>query len=98
MTSMSEGMPRTLLEAMACGLPVVCTDIPQLVPIIEAGDIVIQKRDVVGVLEAVVRLYRDANLSGGFGLSGRKKIVEGYSLSAMNVGTEKVYRELMAQR
>lgn len=98
MTSMSEGMPRTLLEAMACGLPVVCTDIPQLVPIIEAGGIVIQKRDVVGVLEALVRLYRDANLSGGFGLSGRKKIVEGYSLSAMNVGTEKVYRELMAQR
>ena len=73
MTSMSEGMPRTLLEAMACGLPVVCTDIPQLVPIIKAGGIVIQKRDVVGV-------------------------VEGYSLSAMNVETEKVYGELMAQR
>ena len=32
MTSMSEGMLRTLLEAMACALPVVYTDIPQLVP------------------------------------------------------------------
>lgn len=98
MTSMSEGMPRTLLEAMACGLPVVCTDIPQLVPIIEAGGIVIQKRDGVGVVEALVRLYRDASLSEGFGLSGRKMIVEGYSLSAMNEETEKVYGELMAQR
>lgn len=98
MTSMSEGMPRTLLEAMACGLPVVCTDIPQLVPIIEAGGIVIQKKDIGGVVGALERLYGDGDLSEGFGLSGRKKIVEGYSLSAMNEETEKVYGELMAQR
>ena len=95
MTSMSEGMPRTLLEAMACGLPVVCTDIPQLVPIIEAGGIVIQKKDIGGVVGALERLYGDGDLSEGFGLSGRKKIVEGYSLSAMNVETERVYANLL---
>ena len=96
MTSMSEGMPRTLLEAMACGLPVVCTDIPQLVPIIEAGGIVIQKKDIGGVVGALERLYGDGDLSEGFGLSGRKKIVEGYSLSAMNAETERVYEELLS--
>ena len=95
MTSMSEGMPRTLLEAMACGLPVVCTDIPQLVPIIEAGGIVIQKKDVEGVSVALERMCEDVNLSEGFGLSGRKKIEGGYSLSSMNAETEKVYEELM---
>ncbi|MBQ2771100.1 MAG: glycosyltransferase family 4 protein [Methanocorpusculum sp.] len=94
MTSMSEGMPRTLLEAMACGLPVVCTDIPQLVPIIEAGGIVIQKKDVDEVVAALERLYGDVSLSEEFGLSGRKMIEEGYSLSAMNAETEKVYEEL----
>ena len=97
MTSMSEGMPRTLLEAMACGLPVVCTDIPQLVPIIEAGGIVIQKKDIGGVVGALERLYGDGDLSEGFGLSGRKKIVEGYSLSAMNAETERVYEGLVSQ-
>lgn len=98
MTSMSEGMPRTLLEAMACGLPVVCTDIPQLVPIIEAGGIVIHKKDVEEVVAALERLYGDGNLSEGFGLSGRKKIVGGYSLSAMNAETEWVYGELLSMR
>ena len=97
MTSMSEGMPRTLLEAMACGLPVVCTDIPQLLPIIEAGGIVIQRKDVEGVVVALERLYGDGGLSEGFGLSGRKKIEDGYSLSAMNAETERVYMELVSQ-
>lgn len=95
MTSMSEGMPRTLLEAMACGLPEVCTDIPQLVPIVEAGGIVILKKDVDGVAKALEWLYGDVYLSDEFGLSGRKKIEEGYSLSAMNVETERVYGELL---
>ena len=96
MTSMSEGMPRTLLEAMACALPVVCTDIPQLVPIIEAGGIVIRKRDIGGVVEALERLYGDVELSEGFGLRGRKKIVDGYSLSAMNAETENIYKKLLS--
>ena len=56
MTSMSEEMPLTLLEAMACGLPVLCTDIPQLVPIIEAGGIVVQKRDVEGVVATLEQI------------------------------------------
>ena len=95
MTSMSEGMPRTLLEAMACGLPVVCTDIPQLLPIIEAGGIVIQRKDVEGVVVALERLYGDGGLSEGFGLSGRKKIEDGYSLSAMEKDTLELYKALI---
>ena len=48
-----------LLEAMACGLPMLCTDIPQNVPIIKAEGIVMQKKDVEGVVRALNGLYED---------------------------------------
>ena len=73
----------------------ISTDISQLLWIIEAGGIVIQKKDVNGVVVALDRLYTDVFLSDVFGLNGRKKIEERYSLSAMNVDTERVYEELV---
>ncbi len=94
MTSMSEGMPRTLLEAMACGLPVVCTDIPQLVPIIEEGGIVIQKKDLEGVVEALRVLYDDSNWCLKSGENGRKYVEENLSLQSMNSDTLELYARL----
>ena len=95
MTSMSEGMPRTLLEAMACGLPVVCTDIPQLVPIIEAGGIVIQKRDVEGVADSLNRLYINAEWRVERGVEGRNYVVRYLSLSVMEGRSVNLYKSLL---
>ena len=94
MTSMSEGMPHTLLEAMACGLPVVCTDIPQLVPIIEAGGIVIQKRDVVEVVESLKSLYNNEKWCLEIGDNGRKYVEENLSFQSMNSDTLELYNGL----
>lgn len=70
MTNMSEGVQCTLLETMTYGLPVVCTDILQLVSIIEAEGIVIQKKDVEeGVVTALERLCENVVHSDRFSLS-----------------------------
>jgi len=95
MTSMSEGMPRTLLEAMACGLPVVCTDIPQLVPIIEAGGVVIQKKYVAGVAEILGVLYADKEWCLERGKKGREYVERILSFSSMERKTGKLYLNLI---
>ena len=95
MSSMSEGMPRTLLEAMACEIPVVCTDIPQLVPIIQTGGIVIPKRDTAAIISALTYLAENPKKCREFGKAGRKLIEETYSLTKMNSATEEVYRDAL---
>lgn len=91
MTSMSEGMPRTLLESMACDQPEVCTDITQLVPIIKAGGIVIQKRDAEGVVAALEQINMNSGEVEGWKERGRKMIEDRYSLNEMNRETEVTY-------
>lgn len=95
MTSMSEGMPRTLLEAMACEIPVICTDIPQLVPIIEKAGIVIPKRDVDATTQALLYLSEHPDECKKLGTTGRQLIDSTYSLEKMNETTENVYRDVI---
>ncbi|MFC6086325.1 glycosyltransferase family 4 protein [Sphaerisporangium aureirubrum] len=69
--SWSEGRPRAVLEGMACGLPVVCSDIAahrEIVPP-RAGRLV-PPGDVRGFAAAIARILRDpagAALMGGYG-------------------------------
>lgn len=46
--SRAEGVPRTILEALASGIPVVASDLEQVTPIVEAGGITAQVDDVDG--------------------------------------------------
>ena len=85
-----------LLEAMACGLPMLCTDIPQNVPIIKAEGIVMQKKDKEGVATTLEKIFNNIGLCEALRLSGRKCIEDGYSLLTMNQKTIELYSEVLA--
>ena len=80
--SKSEGMPVALMEAAACGVPVVATavgGVPELVRDGETG-LVIASEDAGALAAALERLLRDARLRARFGAAARLWAVENFSV------------------
>lgn len=63
-----EGTPTALLEAMACGLPIVCTDSGGMPHLVEEGrnGFVVPQRDPEALARALERLARDEGLRARF--------------------------------
>lgn len=58
--SRAEGVPRTVLEAMACGLPVVTSDLEQVGPIVEHGGYTAPVGDTDGLAERLARALEES--------------------------------------
>lgn len=71
-----------LIEAMACGLPVVSSDCVGPRNIIAAGDtgLLVPQRDPMALGEAMLRVERDADLRRRLSAAGRQLVEERYAL------------------
>ena len=72
--SYREGVPRSTLEAMACGLAVITTDAPGCRETVENGrnGILVPVRDVDRLADAMLRLVRDPEQRGTMGRNSRE--------------------------
>ena len=96
--SNDEGMPNVLLEALACGLPVVATRVAgneQLV--LEQNGILVPPRDPVAFAAALATLLNDADVRAQMGDSSRKLASENYAWSAPARAYETIFREAIAR-
>jgi glycosyltransferase involved in cell wall biosynthesis len=80
-----EGMPRSIIEAMMTGLPVVATDIrgsrEEVVP--EETGLLVPVRAPAALAEALNRLVADAGLRRRWGASGRARALNLYDENAV---------------
>jgi len=60
--SRAEGLPRTVLEAMASGTPVVVSALDQVVPVVEGGGEVVEVGDVEGFGESMATVIESPEL------------------------------------
>lgn len=91
--SRSEGMPNTVLEAMASGVPVVSTQVggaDELVLDGHSGLLVPAARPDL-LAEAIAKLIDDPALRRLMGEAGRRRATEAFSLAAMVGGYQSVY-------
>jgi glycosyltransferase involved in cell wall biosynthesis len=92
LASRREGSPNAVLEAMACGLPVVATRTGGLPELVEHGvtGLLTGPEDPADLGAALVQVLSDADLRKSMGAAGREKAVRGHSPEAMVRATEGV--------
>jgi glycosyltransferase involved in cell wall biosynthesis len=77
--SLMEGVPRTLLEAMACGVPVVTTNLPHLLDIVEGAGLTVSPKKPQLLTDAILTILEDSSLAEKMMQRGRDKIEQEYS-------------------
>ena len=95
--SLREGMSNTILEAMACGLPVVATNVGGNSELVDEGKtgMLVPVHDPVALAEAMCSYYIDRQKLLRHGHAGRKKIEAKYSMESMVNGYLTVYDETL---
>lgn len=82
--SLYEGMPKTLLEAMSCGMPVIGTDVKGINEVIVNGvNGILCGTDPVSIRKAIDDVMKDGSLKKRLGDNARKTILEYYSLDSI---------------
>ena len=98
MSSLTEGLGTSILDAMACGKPVIGTatgGIPEAVTDGETG-ILVPPHDDGALAQAIVRLLKDQPLRAILGASGRQRAVEYFGVERMVRETIGVYERFLS--
>ena len=95
--SYREGLPKVLLEAAACGRPIITTDVPGCRDAIveESTGIIIPARNYLELIHAIERLFLDHKLQDNFGLAGRRLAEENFDVDLIIKDHFRVYSSLL---
>ncbi len=98
-SSLREGLPLVILEALAMERAVIATDVGGVSGIIENGKtgILLKPTDVEGLSRAIVSLLRDKQKREIFGRNGRKLVEQRFSAKVMASKYKQVYEELLGK-
>lgn len=95
LASRYEGMPYTLLEAMACGLPVVATGISGCIEVVEpgAGELV-PVEDPVALADTAAAVLQDADRARAMGRTARNVVARRFTRDRFLAQTTQLYEDL----
>ena len=95
-----EGVPQAIMQAMACGLPVVSTPVGAITEAVAADvtGLVVAPRDAAALGAGLARLRGDAALRRRFGSAARERALARFGLAAMLDRMEQVFRMVLERR
>ena len=98
--SYREGTPRSLLEAAACSLPLVATDVPGCREIVRhnLNGFLVPAKDPTALANAILNLARDSALRNKMGRMSRKIVEEEFAEELVIENTISVYEHAFQER
>ena len=98
--SYREGLPKGLIEAAACALPLVTTDVPGCREVVQDGinGLMVPVRDAGALGVAIARLQDDPELAARLGQAARAKALSCFDESRVVAATMEVYRKVPGRR
>jgi glycosyltransferase involved in cell wall biosynthesis len=96
--SYREGLPKSLLEAASCGLPIVTYDVPGCREIVIDGvnGILVPFKDKIALYMALETILADSKLAEKFGKAGREIVLENFSQEIVLTETIQVWKDVLA--
>jgi len=97
-SSLKEGLPLALLEAMAAGLAVVATDVPGHRDVVRDGEtgLLVPAGDEDALAAALGALVADPDRRRRLGRAGRARVLREFGVAPMVAGTAEIYRAAAA--
>lgn len=95
--SLNEGLPMTILEAMAASKPVIATRVGAIPNVIHDGEngLLVNPQDSKGLQDALARLLRDPNLCRHLGEKGHQWVSQNYTSEAMALKYRQLYEDVL---
>ena len=95
--SYREGLPVSLLEAAACGKPIVATDVPGCRDVVRhrVNGLLVPPRNATALAEAIAVLLENQGLRNELGCRGRDIVVKEFSSTLVTRQTLALYDELL---
>ncbi len=94
-----EGLPRTILEAAACGRPILTTDVPGCRSFVREGQdgMVVPPDDAAALAKALLVFARAPGLAERMGANARARLLDGHTERDVMNAVKALYRGLLAQ-
>jgi glycosyltransferase involved in cell wall biosynthesis len=91
-----EGLPGALMEAAACGRPLIATDAPGCREIVRNGQtgLLVPIEDSTALAQAIVRLAESPHLRARYGEAARRLVVHQFSVKIIGKAIVELYKNL----
>ncbi len=93
LTSLSEGFPMVVLEAMAISKPIIATRVGGISEVLVDGEmgLLVSPRDVEALAEGILKLLKNPQAAYAMGRHGKERLAAGFTVQHMVQGIETVY-------
>ncbi len=100
MPSLEEGLGLSILEAMACSVAVVASNVGGIYSLVDNGKsgYLVPPKNAEAIKEAVVKLLGDSGLRSKFAAAGRLSAEDKFSLDELSKRVERVYSETVEHK